>query len=163
MGNTLSIVVINVLSPSSMENTNNFIRTGLELRVPRGRALPIPLRPVQFEGLPINAVWTWSPSFSTVQFIQDPNELLSETPDFRVFYPTDQPRSVLNNLVALQAGRPYLIEASTAATWTVKGRPALLDRSFALAFRRAHGGYRVMDHGTGILPVDHGRDAHASL
>lgn len=85
---------------------------------------------LQFEGLPINAVWTWTPSFSTVQFIQDPGDLLPETPDFRVFYPLEQPRSVLNNLVSLQAGKPYLIEATEATTWTVKGRPLLSEQKW---------------------------------
>lgn len=85
---------------------------------------------LQFDNLPINAVWTWSPSFSTVQFIQNPDELVPETPDFRVYYPSDQARSLLSNLVALQAGRPYLIEASASATWTVKGRPLLIEQTW---------------------------------
>ena len=44
-----------------------------------------------FAGLPIESVWKWSKSFSTVQFISNPDELLPESPDWLHYTPPSHP------------------------------------------------------------------------
>lgn len=81
-------------------------------------------------GQPIRSVWTWDPNLSPVQFIQNPSELIPETPAFRVFYPPGQPKSFLTNLFTLNAGKAYLIEASAETDLTLTGRALLTEQSW---------------------------------
>lgn len=78
------------------------------------------------QGLPVDSVWMWNGRFSTVQYIEDPETLVPENPDWLVYTPPGDPRSVSTNLHAVEGGRGYLIklEGGTPATWTVTGRPA---------------------------------------
>ena len=81
-----------------------------------------------FAGLPIESVWAWNRRFSTVQFIQDVNELVPGQPDWLVHLPAGDPGRPARNLFAIQGGRPYLIKLRSDASpvnWTVKGQPVL--------------------------------------
>lgn len=82
------------------------------------------------EGLPIQSVWTWDADLSLVQFIQNPSDLIPESPSFRVFYPPQKPNSFLTNLFTLNSGKAYLIEASEETTITLTGRPLLTDQEW---------------------------------
>ena len=77
------------------------------------------------QGLPVDSVWMWNGRFSTVQYIEDPETLVPENPDWLVYTPPGDPRSVATNLHAVQGGRGYLIklDGNTPVTWTVTGRP----------------------------------------
>ena len=78
-----------------------------------------------FSGLPIASVWAWNKRFSTVQFIQDPNQLVPTQPDWLSYFPPDKEDAVLNNLFAIQGGRSYLINIAGTENveWSFKGRP----------------------------------------
>ncbi|MDY7095068.1 MAG: hypothetical protein SX243_19000 [Acidobacteriota bacterium] len=80
-----------------------------------------------FEGLPVASVWTWNPSFSTVEFIQDPAEGLVNRDGWLGFFPRPRPEAFLTNLFIVQPNRAYLIklEGDEPVTWTVSGRPSL--------------------------------------
>jgi hypothetical protein len=85
----------------------------------------------QFLGLPIETVATFDPDFSSVEFIQDPqNDLVPELPDWRFYFPPSDPRAFSVNLFVLQAATPYLIECAEAATWTVVGRPRFVEQEW---------------------------------
>lgn len=85
----------------------------------------------QFAGLPVETVATFDPDFSSVEFIQDPqNDLVPELPDWRFYFPPSDPRAFTVNLFVLQAATPYLIKCSEAATWTVVGRPRFLKQEW---------------------------------
>jgi len=79
----------------------------------------------QLEGLPILSVWTCDQVSSPMQFIQNPDELLPEMPEWRYFFPPASPESFATNLRDFQAGRCYLIRTSQAATWNIIGKPKL--------------------------------------
>lgn len=95
------------------------------------RVDPYPNRcEIQFKGLPIESVWTFDPRFSSVQFIQNPSELTPEIPEWRSYFPPNRPKALKTNLFILRAGRCYMIKVSEDATWTVKGRPLLMDQEW---------------------------------
>ena len=73
----------------------------------------------------LQSVWQWNPRTSTVEFIQDPNTLVPDQPQWMVYYP-GQP--LLTNLHAINGETAYLIhldEGSPGATWTVTGEPMI--------------------------------------
>jgi hypothetical protein len=76
-----------------------------------------------FKDLPVERVWTFEPRFSPTQFLTDADELLEQSPNWRVFFPMERAESVVNNLKTLQAAKAYLIKAVTDFEWTVTGRP----------------------------------------
>ncbi len=81
-----------------------------------------------FAGLPIESVWAWTPRLSTVQFIQDPNELLPGQPDWLTHLPPDHAARATRNLFSIRGGRSYLIKLKTGAVamnWTLRGRPVI--------------------------------------
>jgi hypothetical protein len=81
-----------------------------------------------FGGLPVESVWAWNRSFTTVQFIQDVNELVAGQPDWLVYLPPDNPGRAAVNLFTIQGGRGYLIKLPSNAApvnWTVKGQPVV--------------------------------------
>lgn len=80
---------------------------------------------LQLEGLPIESVWTCDQVTSPVQFIQNPDELLPEMPEWRYFFPSSSPEFFATNLRNFDAGKCYLIRALQPATWNVIGRPKL--------------------------------------
>ncbi len=81
-----------------------------------------------FAGTPVQSVWKWDRRFSTIQFTVDPDTLLPESPDWRLWLPPSDPRAFLSRLFELQGGQSYLIKVvSNAAPFTlaIKGRVIL--------------------------------------
>jgi hypothetical protein len=78
-----------------------------------------------FSSLPVESVWGWNRRFSTVQFIQDANQLLPGRPDWLTYFPGATGDPALNTLFALHGDRCYLVKstASQPVTWNLKGRP----------------------------------------
>ena len=76
-----------------------------------------------FAGLPVEQVWCYFPTERPVEFINDPTSPEFNREGWNVFIPTGE-ESVLSDLHAIQPCRPYLIKATSAATWTVTGSPA---------------------------------------
>ncbi len=72
----------------------------------------------------LQSVWQWNPRTSTVEFIQDPNTLVPDQPQWMVYYP-GQP--LLTNLHAINGETAYLINlgGSSDVTWTVTGEPTI--------------------------------------
>ncbi len=86
--------------------------------------LPYPAQcELAFDGVPIESVWWLDQHFSSVQFIQDPDQLDSANPEWRCYFPPDRPESFASNLYILQANQAYMIKAATATVWDVKGTP----------------------------------------
>lgn len=78
-----------------------------------------------FSGLnDLISVWTWNPRVAAVEFIQDPDTLVPEQPNWLSYFP-DKP--VLTTLYAIYGERPYLIKMGGAVdvVWTVAGEPRL--------------------------------------
>lgn len=83
-----------------------------------------------FDGVPIESVWWLDQRFSSVQFIQDPDQLDAANPEWRCYFPSDRPESFASNLYILQANQAYMIKAATATVWNVKGTPVWSDREW---------------------------------
>jgi hypothetical protein len=78
-----------------------------------------------FLGLPIASAWTWNPRVGKIEFIEDPDEALIDSPAWQGYFPRPRPESVLTNLFSVQANKAYLIkiEGEEPVTWSVTGRP----------------------------------------
>lgn len=78
-----------------------------------------------FADLPVESVWGWNRRFTTVQFIQDSNNLLPGQPDWLTYFPLAAGNRSLNSLFALHGDRCYLIKSTAAqpVTWTLQGKP----------------------------------------
>lgn len=80
---------------------------------------------VVFGNLPVESVWMWNRQFSSVQFLQNPDELLPGQPDWLVYYPPSSPSRVSANLFSLMGGRSFLVKVSASAAsfnWVIKGK-----------------------------------------
>ena len=78
-----------------------------------------------FKEIPLESVRTWNRRFSSVQFIQNPDELSLAQPDWLTYLPANHPGRAAMNLFTLDAGRPYLVklpDRSPPVSWTVRGR-----------------------------------------
>jgi len=69
---------------------------------------------------PIASVRTWNPKADHVEFIQDPNELLPDSPNWLSFFPSSNPVSFLNNLFVAEGGRAYLIQLEGTKEFELK-------------------------------------------
>jgi hypothetical protein len=69
-----------------------------------------------FAGLPIESVWGWNRQFSTVQYIQDPTELVPGQSDWLVWLPRSSPHGIVVSLSLLQAEHAYLIKMPDTAS-----------------------------------------------
>src|SRR4051794_38646892 len=67
---------------------------------------------VLLAGLPIETVWRWNRRFSSVQFIQDPNQLIREPDAWLVWIPANHPAAGRSTLFILEGGVPYLIKST---------------------------------------------------
>jgi len=78
-----------------------------------------------FGGLPLASAWTWNPRVGKVEFIDDPNEALIDSPAWQGYFPQPRPEAILTNLFSVQANRAYLIkiEGTQPVVWSVTGRP----------------------------------------
>lgn len=77
-------------------------------------------------GLPIDSVWTYRDRVSSTDFIQNPGEPTWNRDRWLAYVPTNRIESINNDLFTLQANRAYLINASSAFTLKLTGRPSLL-------------------------------------
>jgi len=70
------------------------------------------------------SVWRWNPRTSPVEFIQNPDELLPDAPQWMVYYPGN---SLLTNLHAINGETAYLVHLGGASDviWTVTGQPTV--------------------------------------
>lgn len=70
------------------------------------------------------SVWTWNPRVAAVEFIQDPDTLVPDGPNWLSYFPGDP---VLTTLYAIYGERPYLIKMGGTAevVWTITGNPRL--------------------------------------
>jgi hypothetical protein len=81
-----------------------------------------------FAGLPVESVWAWNRRFSSVQFVQDPAQLVPGQPDWLTYLPADHAARATRNLFALQGARAYLVKLKSGAgttPWNVVGQPAV--------------------------------------
>ncbi len=81
-----------------------------------------------FGALPIESVWAWNQRVSTVQFIQDPSQLLPGQPNWLTYLPPDHPARAARSLFALRGGRAYLVKLKSGAapvTWNAHGQPVV--------------------------------------
>lgn len=78
-----------------------------------------------FAGMPVDSVWAWNASASSIQFIQDPNTLLPRQAEWFTYFPPNHSNAVVRNLFQIEGGRPYLINVKGAQPiqWTVTGKP----------------------------------------
>jgi hypothetical protein len=78
--------------------------------------------------VPVESVWAWNRRFSSIQFIQDPSQLVPGQPDWLTYLPADHPARATRNLFALLGARAYLIKLKDGAnptTWNVIGQPVV--------------------------------------
>jgi hypothetical protein len=77
-----------------------------------------------FSGIPVQSVWRWNPRTSTVEFIQNPDDLVPEEPQWMVYYPGNP---ILTNLHAINGETAYLINlgGGTDVPWMVTGEPTV--------------------------------------
>ncbi len=78
----------------------------------------------------LESVWTWMDRYSTVEFIEDPNEGLWGQPAWHVYFPAsgaDPARAALSNLFAVVGCRAYLIHlgGTGPVTLSVTGSPSV--------------------------------------
>ncbi len=81
-----------------------------------------------FSSVPVESVWAWNRHYSSVQFIQDPSQLVPGQPDWLTYLAPDHPARVTRNLFALQGGRAYLIKlksGSSTVIWNILGQPVV--------------------------------------
>jgi hypothetical protein len=76
-----------------------------------------------FQNLPINQVFTYHPQKSSVQFIQEPDEIDIKQTGWSRWVPSDQPDAFLNSIFQILAGQAYLIHSTQDYTWTFTGKP----------------------------------------
>lgn len=81
----------------------------------------------QFRYLPIESVWSHDERLSSAQFITDPDQLVTNLPDWRHYFPPQSEEAAATNLFRLQEGQCYLIKATRATTWRVTGTPRLVE------------------------------------
>ncbi len=84
-----------------------------------------------FAGLPIQAVWMLSPHRRSTlppecidtEDTEDPSCMPIPDSGWRVWFPPDDPRQVINSLRIIPGGRVYLVQAGAETSWTVIGKP----------------------------------------
>jgi hypothetical protein len=85
-----------------------------------------------FGNAAIDSVWEARTRVSTVQFIQNQNEVVFNRAGWSVYIPTNRIESINNDLFAVAANHSYLIKltGSTAVTLNISGRPSLKQQPF---------------------------------
>lgn len=69
-----------------------------------------------FAALPVESVWKWNRRFTSIQFVEDPQTLLAEDPDWLVWLPLSSENAFLRRLRSLQANQSYLIKVAAGAS-----------------------------------------------
>jgi hypothetical protein len=85
-----------------------------------------------FSNAAIDSVWEPRTRVSTVQFIQNQNEVVFNRAGWSVYIPTNRIESINNDLFAVAANHSYLIKltGNTAVTLSITGRPSLIQQPF---------------------------------
>ncbi len=81
-----------------------------------------------FASLPVETVWKWNRRFSTVQFLQDPTQLVPGSPDWLMYVPAADPARATRNLFSIRGGQTYLVKLKSGSgpvTWTILGQPVI--------------------------------------
>lgn len=81
-----------------------------------------------FAGSQVESVWRYNRKQATVQFIEDPNQLVPNAPNWLTWLPPNHPIASRSQLFILEGGRPYLVKLADNATpvnWTVRGPPVI--------------------------------------
>ena len=81
-----------------------------------------------FANLPVESVWYFNRRFEAIQFIDDPNQLLPNQPDWLTYLPPTDPLGRTSKLFVIEGGKPYLIKLSAHANpveWAIRGRVVL--------------------------------------
>ncbi len=80
---------------------------------------------VLFDGMPIESVWFFNNRVSYVQFTEDPNEMVAQSPEWMVYYPPRSQNRDATELYKLIGGRAYLIKVTGTESieWSVTGSP----------------------------------------
>jgi len=73
-----------------------------------------------FEGVPVESIWMWNKRFDSVQFVQDPKNLVPEDPDWLTWFAPDHPSAFLSDLHAVFSGRSYLVKLGGREPVTVE-------------------------------------------
>jgi hypothetical protein len=76
----------------------------------------------------VESAWAWNRTFSTVQYIQNPNDLIPGQPDWLTYLPPTSSNRVVRSLFTLQGDHSYLIKLADSAgtvTWTIRGQPSV--------------------------------------
>src|SRR5678815_2680972 len=60
-------------------------------------------------GLPVESVWRWNKRFNSVQFISDPNQLISEPEAWLFWFSGGQSIGGTSSLHTMDGGRAYLV------------------------------------------------------
>lgn len=79
-----------------------------------------------FSGIPIEQVWAYFPTRTSLEFITNPSDGLWNVAGWNVYLPPSHPdAAVLTDLFAIQGGQSYLVKISGAApvTLSVTGEP----------------------------------------
>jgi len=81
---------------------------------------------VVFTNLPVSSVWARFESLSSVEFIQDQNEVRAGQPGWLAWFAPSRPEAFLGNLFAIKANRAYLVryEGAAPAVLSLTGRPS---------------------------------------
>jgi len=82
-----------------------------------------------FSEIPVKSVWAWNKRFSPMQYVQDPNTLVPDDPEWLTYFPPSDRRAFLSDLHAVHGGRCYLIElgGELDAMLEVRGKPVVRD------------------------------------
>lgn len=85
-----------------------------------------------FGNAAVDSVWEARTRVSTVQFIQNQNEVVFNRAGWSVYVPTNRIESINNDLFAVSANHSYLVKISgtSAVTINITGRPSLKQQPF---------------------------------
>jgi len=84
---------------------------------------------VVFSDIPVALLLSYYPMNTSIQYIQNPDELPWQTSSWHRWAPADRPESRLNNLFVVQAGQAYLILCTADYSWNITGEPPKLLKS----------------------------------
>lgn len=104
--------------------TNGWNAIFLEVQ-PEPRECDLIFAAAPFTNAPVEEVWGWNRRFSSVQFIDNPNQLVPGRPDWLVYLPAAHALSQRANLFIIEGGKTYLIKMPTNSppvTWSLRGR-----------------------------------------
>jgi len=76
-----------------------------------------------FKNLPIDQVFTYFPQKSSVQFIQEPDEIDIKQASWARWVPSEKTDAFLNSIYQILPGQAYLIHSLADYSWELRGKP----------------------------------------